>query len=66
MLGISLLEPAKFVLCWTPDGARTAADTSQTTGGTGQAIRVADSYGIRVYNLAVPKDLELAQSWLSR
>jgi len=66
MLGISLLEPANFVLCWTPDGARTAAQTSQKTGGTGQAIRVADSYGIKVYNLAVTEDLELARNWLNK
>jgi hypothetical protein len=66
VLGISLLEPAHFVLCWTLDGARTTKETSAATGGTGQAIRVANSYGIRVYNLAVPEDIKLAQSWLSR
>ena len=66
ILGFGLQKPADFVLCWTPDGARTAGETSPKTGGTGQAIRVASSYEIRVYNLAVPEDLELAQSWISQ
>ena len=66
VLGWSLQLPVNFVLCWTPDGARTAAQTSQKTGGTGQAIRVADSYGIKVYNLAVTEDLELARNWLNK
>lgn len=64
MLGISLQKPADFVICWTPDGARTAAETSQETGGTGQAIRVASAYGVKVYNLAVKEDFELAKNWL--
>jgi hypothetical protein len=41
-----------FVLCWTPDGAETAQATSRRTGGTGQAIRAADAYGVPVFNLA--------------
>lgn len=41
-----------FVLCWTPDGAETAQATSRQTGGTGQAIRAADAYGVPVFNLA--------------
>lgn len=64
VLGWNLQEPAEFVLCWTADGARTAAETSKDTGGTGQAIRIASNYGIRVYNFAVKEDLDLAQSWI--
>jgi hypothetical protein len=66
ILGFNLHQPANFVLCWTPDGARTAEETSAATGGTGQAIRVASSHGIRVYNLAVLEDLELARSWVAQ
>lgn len=66
VLGWNLQSPADFVICWTPDGARTADETSQKTGGTGQAIRVASSYGVRVYNLAVKEDFELAQNWVVR
>lgn len=65
VLGINLKLPAHFVICWTPDGARTKDETSPSTGGTGQAIRLASAYGIRVYNLAVAEDMVLAQSWLS-
>ncbi len=43
VLGPKLDTPARFVICWTKDG--------QDTGGTGQAIRVADSLGIPVLNL---------------
>lgn len=44
--------PSAFVVCWTPDGATTAQETTQRTGGTGQAIRLADHHGIPVLNLA--------------
>ena len=38
-----------FVLCWTPDGA--TKKTTRGTGGTGQAIRIANYLDIPVYNL---------------
>lgn len=44
--------PSVFVVCWTPDGATTAQEATQRTGGTGQAIRLADHHGIPVLNLA--------------
>ena len=43
VLGESLREPSSFVVCWTKDG--------QATGGTGQALRLANFYGIGIYNL---------------
>lgn len=36
-------NPVNFVVCWTPDG--------KDSGGTGQAIRIAQYYSIPVYNL---------------
>jgi len=45
MMGDWLDNPVKFVVCWTPDGA--------VTGGTGQALRIAEAYKIPVFNLAV-------------
>lgn len=66
VLGISLQSPADFVLCWTPDGAKTKEETSRETGGTGQAIRLASSHGIKVYNLANKDDLELVRNWLHK
>lgn len=43
VLGENLDDPAAFILCWTPNGA--------VTGGTGQALRIAQAYNIHVINL---------------
>lgn len=43
ILGRDLKTPSQFVVCWTKDGG--------ASGGTGQAIRVAEAYGIPVFNL---------------
>lgn len=53
ILGDDLQDHAQFVLCWTPDGAETK--TTRKTGGTGQAIRVANRYNIPVFNLNAEK-----------
>lgn len=52
ILGPFCDEPSLFVACWTPDGAERGEDTSEWTGGTGQAIRVASAFGVPVFNLA--------------
>ena len=43
VLGKNLNTPTDFVVCYTPDG--------KFTGGTGQALRIADHYNIPIYNL---------------
>lgn len=43
VLGPCLQDPVLFVLCWTPNG--------NGSGGTGQALRVAKTYGIPVYDM---------------
>jgi len=43
VLGRDLNTPVKFVVCYTKDG--------KASGGTGQAIRIAESLKIPVYNL---------------
>lgn len=50
VLGMDLNTKSDVVLCWTADGATTS--TTWDTGGTGQAIRIANAHGIRVRNLA--------------
>lgn len=55
---------ARFVVCWTPDGATKADATGTITGGTGQAIRIADSFKVEVYNLARPDHWKLFGSFL--
>ena len=44
ILGYHLDTPTDFVLCWTPDG--------KITGGTGQALRIADDRDIPIFNMA--------------
>ena len=48
ILGDNLEEPVNIVICWTKDGLK--------GGGTGQAVRIANSYGIPVFDLALPSD----------
>ena len=43
VLGLALDSPSEFVLCWTADG--------EASGGTGQALRIAATHGVPVYNL---------------
>lgn len=43
VLGSDLKSPSEFVCCWTKDG--------KASGGTGQAIRIAEDRGIPVFNL---------------
>lgn len=45
ILGDDLDVPVEFVVCWTKDGRR--------EGGTGQALRIAEHYGIPIYDLAL-------------
>lgn len=43
VLGPTLDNHSEFVLCWTKDG--------KASGGTGQAIRIAEAYNIPVFNI---------------
>lgn len=51
ILGADLKTPAKFVICWTPDGCEGHETRTSKSGGTGQAISVATANGIQVFNL---------------
>ena len=50
VLGEDLKTPVEFVICWTKDG--------KATGGTGQAIRIAEDLKIPVYNLFYEDNLD--------
>lgn len=52
ILGFDLKTPCHFVLCWTTDG--------KASGGTGQAIRHADSLGIPVFNFKTHTEDEIS------
>jgi hypothetical protein len=56
VLGADLASPARFVLCWTPDGSLDGR--GRNVGGTGQALRIAHHHGIAIFNLARPKHAE--------
>jgi len=43
IFGWDMLKESDFIICWTKDG--------KFSGGTGQALRIADHYGIKIYNL---------------
>lgn len=57
ILGRELNAPCAFVLCWTPTGG--------PTGGTGQALRLAEKHNIPVFNLK-KHSLGSFLSWLSQ
>lgn len=56
VLGASLDDPARFVLCWTPRAA--------VTGGTGQALRLAEQYDVPIYNLALNAVEKTCREWV--
>ncbi|MBU2792723.1 DUF4326 domain-containing protein [Acidithiobacillus thiooxidans] len=66
VLGADLRSPVDFVVCWTPDSCESESTRSRTTGGTGQAIALADRWGIPVINLAHGKAaLGRLASWIT-
>jgi hypothetical protein len=48
--------PVDFIVCWTKDG--------NATGGTGQALRIAEAYNIPVFNLFHEDALDRLRGWL--
>lgn len=48
VLGKDLKSPVEFIICWTKDG--------KSSGGTGQALRIAQAYNIKIYNLFKKED----------
>ena len=53
LLGEDLKQPVDFVVCWTKDG--------KASGGTGQALRIAASKGIPIFNVFNPGDFAALQ-----
>lgn len=51
VVGPTLDVYSTLVICWTPDGCFRAEDRTAKTGGTGQAISLADQLGIPIFNL---------------
>ena len=55
ILGIDLNEPVEMVICWTPEG--------KVTGGTGQAMRLAQILKIPILNLAMLSDAAFMETY---
>jgi len=53
--GIEDRQDSKFVICWTPNG--------ELKGGTAQAIKIAKSFNIPVFNLAIEEDYRRILDW---
>ncbi len=66
ILGAELGTPVDFVVCWTPDGCESEKTRSTKTGGTGQAIALADRWGIPVFNLAGAGALDRIGAFLDK
>jgi hypothetical protein len=51
ILGYDITNPdlVDFVVCWTKNG--------KISGGTGQALRIAEAHNIEIYNLAIRNEL---------
>lgn len=56
VLGQNLNTPIEFLICWTPNG--------EVKGGTGQTIRVASSFGVPIFNLALDEHINSLHRWL--
>ncbi len=48
---------SSFVICWTPQASG--------SGGTGQAIRLAEAYGVPVFDLADPSARERLEAYVA-
>jgi len=56
ILSPSLDSPVSFVICWTPNG--------RITGGTGQALRMANYFGIPVFNAGSMSEQQISDGVL--
>jgi len=66
IFGKDLDIPSDFVVCWTPDGAETTKERGRETGGTGQAIDMANRKGIPVFNLAKEGSYEKLMEYVNK
>lgn len=56
VLGLSLVVPSEFLLCWTKEG--------KETGGTAQAMRIAKNSDIPIFNLFFEEHQNLIKNWM--
>lgn len=56
ILGEDGNTPVDFVVCYTPDG--------KMSGGTGQALRIAHHFNIRIFNFYFDNDIEKLKEYV--
>lgn len=64
VLNDNLQDKVNFVICQTPDGVTDGDLTTSKTGGTGQAIRIAKTYHVPVFNIGNEKDKARLLNWV--
>ena len=64
VVGKKLDQPSDFVVCWTDDGSE--GETTRKTRGTGQALRIAYSLGIPIFNLRNADSMPRLKAFLHR
>ena len=64
VLGRNCDDPSNLLVCYTEDGCLNHASRTKDTGGTGQAISIADKYGVKILNLSDYSHLELVEQYL--
>jgi len=62
VLGARLDRASRFVLCWTADGSTDGA--ARSSGGTGQALRIAAAFDVPVFNLRRPEHRRRVEAFL--
>lgn len=65
VLGESLDQKVRSVICYTRDGAKNDQIT-QKTGGTGQALRLAHRFNIPALNIGNPDDEAKLERWVEK
>lgn len=58
ILGVNCDNPVTLVICWTP--------YASSSGGTGQAIRIAKSYDIPIFDIADPKQRTALENYVNK
>lgn len=58
VLGLDLRSPVDMVVCWTPEASG--------SGGTGQALRIANTFDIPVFDLASEEQKEKLAAFVQR
>lgn len=56
VLGNNLDSPSEFLVCWTPNGSG--------SGGTGQAIRIAQAYGVPIFDFGKSTTVKLFNKFI--